>query len=89
MKYFEVQEPYYALIKSEDKEKAMKFYINVVADDEEGTLAEEIKEVDRQYAWGCFLKGINEDKNISSRSVLKHSFDRNTEELLLIDGALL
>lgn len=49
MKFFEVSDPYYALIKANTKEKAMNLYTEEVADDD-GELSEEMTEVGKVYA---------------------------------------
>ncbi|MES9726294.1 hypothetical protein ABWK34_18315 [Bacillus safensis] len=49
MKFYEVNEPYYALIKAKNDENAMTIYTDVVADDD-GGLSEEITEVTEAYA---------------------------------------
>ena len=86
MKYFEVYEPYYALIKEESKEKAMKVYVEFVASDE-GTLKDEMYEVSRTAAWRKFCKGENEDGSKSYELVKQ--FNDQDNKVLLIDSALL
>ncbi len=49
MKFFEVSDPYYALIKANTKEKEMNLYTEEVADDD-GELSEEMTEVGKVYA---------------------------------------
>lgn len=88
MKYFEVYEPYYALIKEESKEKAMKVYVEFVASDE-GTLKDEMYEVSRTAAWRKFCNGENEDGSKSLYDELVKQFNDPDNKVLLIDSALL
>ncbi|WP_262417703.1 hypothetical protein [Bacillus sp. YC2] len=52
MKFYEINNPYYALLKAEDKAEAEKIYIENVADtdDYDNFQDEEIREVERDYA---------------------------------------
>ncbi|MDJ1631020.1 hypothetical protein QNN00_14380 [Bacillus velezensis] len=56
MKFYEIHDPYYALIKATDKADAEKVYIESVADtdDYENFQEEEIREVERDYALVMF-----------------------------------
>lgn len=85
MKYFEIKEPYYALIKAESEELAIQVYVENVADDEDNTLQEEIIELGRDAALGKYVKCLNGDMLLS---VVLKEFDE-AEDLLLIDGSLL
>ncbi|MEK4789360.1 hypothetical protein [Bacillus sp. FSL K6-2971] len=89
MKFYEVHDPYYALIKAKTKENAMTIYTDVVADDEEGELAENIKEVTGLYAAIRYSRTVGEDgKTIPFEEVLQDL--TNEEEMtLLIDGSLI
>lgn len=53
MKYFEIHDPYYAMIKSQDQTQAIETYVEYVSDDEEGALNDEIKEIDRDIHLSC------------------------------------
>lgn len=81
MKYFEIHDPYYALVKAETVEKALEIYVEQVADDD-GTLREEIKEVDRDYALIQFARSESEDETLDK-------FHREKSEVLLIESSLL
>lgn len=87
MKFFEVNNPYYALIKAEDVVKAMREYVKVVADDD-GTLSEEIRSVDRDYSIARYSRVKSEDgKEMSLMEILN---DLNSDEnmVLIVDGVL-
>jgi hypothetical protein len=88
MRYFEIHDPYYALIKAENQEEAIKIYADYVADDD-GTLHEEIREVDRDYTLASFSRGGTEDgKEVPISEILK-DFQSDGSAVLLIDLALL
>lgn len=89
MKFYEVNEPYYALIKAKTKENAMTIYTDVVADDEEGELAENIKEVTGLYAAIRYSRVNGED---GKPTPVKEDLDdlTNEEEMVLaVDGSLI
>lgn len=89
MKFYETHEPYYALIKSRNIKNATEIYNDTVADDVEGELAENIKEVTGLYAAIRYSRTVGEDgKTIPFEEVLQDL--TNEEEMtLLIDGSLL
>ncbi|MCQ4925002.1 hypothetical protein NE686_18015 [Tissierella carlieri] len=86
IKYFEVQLPYYALIRAETEEEAIEIYIEYVADDETDELKDEMVELDSDMALGKFVKCLEKvEGDIPLSEVLKRF---NEEDVLLIDGAL-
>ncbi|MGM0971067.1 MAG: hypothetical protein ACQEWR_21160 [Bacillota bacterium] len=88
MKFYEVHEPYYALIKAKNEENAMTIYTDVVADDD-GGLSEEITEVTKTYAAVSYSRVNGEDnKVIPVKEVLDH-LTNEEEMVLIIDGSLL
>lgn len=88
MKFFEVHDPYYALIKAENKEKAVNEYIHNVAADEDGKLIDEIEEVDRDYAIAQYSRGKSEDgKEIPLKEILE-DVQNDRDIVLLFDGSL-
>ena len=82
MKFFEVNYPYYALIKAKDEDEALDMYVAFVADDD-GTLREEIKEVDRDYALIMYGRYSTEDMSIST---LVDDIQDDLPMVLLIGG---
>lgn len=88
MKYFEINLPYYALMKAENKESAMKKYVEFVADDD-GTLNEEIKEVSRDYALLKFSRIYDDNKKLLPISGVIEEFNCQSNEVIVIDGGLL
>jgi hypothetical protein len=88
MKFFETHDPYYALIKAENQAEAIKIYTEYVADDD-GTLNEEIREVDRDYALVRFARSKSEDGDFESVPHALEKFRREKSEVLLIDSGLL
>lgn len=89
MKFYEVHDPYYALIKAKTKENAMTIYTDVVADDEEGELAENIKEVTGLYAAAKFSRILGEDKELIPVEEVLKDLTSEEEMTLIIDGSLL
>jgi hypothetical protein len=88
MKFYEVHYPYYALLKANDKEEAMQLYTECVADND-GSLYEEIKEVDHDYVlalYGRFSKDEN-GKFIPISNVIE-DIKNDKPTVLLIDGCL-
>ncbi|MCY9153699.1 hypothetical protein [Bacillus haynesii] len=87
MKYYEIHEPYYALLAAEDEKKAAEVYVEAVADDD-GTLKNGIKEVSRQYAYGRVWESDLKNRPEISVSKFVRDFDKRKNDCLLIDGAL-
>lgn len=88
MKYFEVFDPYYALINANNFEEALRVYVEYVSEDD-GTLYEELREVDRDYALVKYSRGISEDGEQQSISELLSEFKNEAAGILLIDGSLI
>ncbi|WLF28849.1 MULTISPECIES: hypothetical protein [Bacillus] len=88
MKFYEVHDPYYALIKAKNEENAMTIYTDTVADDD-GSLSEEITEVTEAYATIIYSRVNGEDNNvIPVKEVLEH-LTNEEEMVLVIDGSLI
>ncbi|MCY9280817.1 hypothetical protein [Bacillus haynesii] len=87
MKYFEIQEPYYALIAVEDDKKVAEVYVKTAADDD-GTLKESIKEVSREYALGCVVESVSKTDSEMSVSEFVNDFDKRKNGWLILDGSL-
>lgn len=88
MKYYEIHSPYYALVKAETPEEAIATYVEYVAEDD-GTLKDEIKEVDRDYALVSYSRGKTEDNEPVSVSDIIREFQSPGSSVLLITGELL
>ena len=89
MKFYETHEPYYALIKARNIKNATEIYNDTVADDVEGELAENIKEVTGIYAAIKYSRVNGED---GKPTPVKEDLDDLTNEeemVLIIDGSLL
>ncbi|MEC0552302.1 hypothetical protein P9D81_01230 [Bacillus haynesii] len=87
MKYYEIHEPYYALLAVEDEKKVAGIYVETVADDD-GTLKDSIKEVSRKYSLGCVVESALKANPEMSVSELIRDFDQRKNDCLLIDGSL-
>ncbi|MCP1147376.1 hypothetical protein [Bacillus sp. 1735sda2] len=89
MKFYETREPYYALIKARNIERAMEIYNNDVTADEEKELAESIKEVTALYAATKYSRCTGEDnKTVPIEEVLE-DLTNEKEMRLAVDGSLL
>lgn len=76
MKYFETHDPYYALIKAKTKKEAIRQYTKHIADDEDGSLNKEMKEVGKDYALILFARSTGEDlKYLKPKELLKEFND--------------
>lgn len=88
MRYFEIHDPYYALIRALTKEEAVQKYIGLIADDKENRLIDEIQEVDRDYALLLFGRGLTEERADIPISKILEEFEKRGNEILLVDSAL-
>ncbi|SFP10225.1 hypothetical protein [Salibacterium halotolerans] len=90
MRYYEIHHPYYAMIKAEDENEAVKEYINSVAGDEgeEGSLMKEMDEIDRDTAIIKFSMAAGEGEEKTAITEKKRHFNDEDYSILLIDGAL-
>ncbi|WP_340701643.1 hypothetical protein [Brevibacillus borstelensis] len=88
MKFFEIHSPYYALLKAETQEEAIAKYAECVADDD-GTLQEEIREVDRDYALASFSRAVTEDNKKIPIEKLLEDFQREDNAVLFVTREVL
>ncbi|EMI15195.1 hypothetical protein C883_3105 [Bacillus stratosphericus LAMA 585] len=89
MKFYEVNEPYYALIKARNIERAKEIYNNDVTGDEEKELAESIKEVTALYAAAKFSRIPGEDKELIPFEEVLEDLTNDREMMLAVDGSLI
>ncbi|WAT79659.1 hypothetical protein [Bacillus safensis] len=89
MKFYETHEPYYALIKARNIERAMEIYNNDVSDDEKKELAESIKEVTALYAAIKHSRCTGEDNKIVPIEEVLEDLTNEKEMRLAIDGRLI
>ncbi|MGJ3548140.1 hypothetical protein ACR6EC_19800 [Bacillus subtilis] len=89
MNFYEITEPYYALLKAEDKAEAEKIYIENVADtdDYDNFQDEEINEVSRDYALSEY-KRIMEKYAETNHHLIMETFNVPAGEMLIWDGSL-
>lgn len=88
-KFYEVHDPYYALIKAKNEENAMTIYTDTVADDEEGELTENIKEVTGLYAAAKYSRILGEDNKIIPLEEVLEDLTSEGEMMLAVDGSLI
>ncbi|PKG30868.1 hypothetical protein [Cytobacillus horneckiae] len=86
MKFYEIHDPYYALIKAENKESAKEKYIKHIAEDD-GSL--DINEVSREYALAKFAQAPGENKKLIPVEEVVDEFLCQENEVLIIDGSLI
>lgn len=87
MKFYEVNEPYYALIKAKNDENAMTIYTDVVADDA-GGLIEEITEVTETYAAIRYSRVNGYDNKMIPVEEVLEDLKNEIQMVLIIDGSL-
>lgn len=85
MKFYEVNEPYYALIKAKNEESAIKIYTDNVADDGD-KLA--ISEVTEPYAAVRHSRTVDEDERILSIEKVIEDITNEEEMLLGMDTSV-
>lgn len=88
MKFFEVHSPYYAMIKAKTQREAIAKYTECVAEDD-GSLDDEIREVDRDYALASFSRGVSEDGEKVSIFEILLDFQSDDSAVLLIGSDVL
>jgi hypothetical protein len=88
MKFYEVHYPYYSLLKAKTKEEALKLYVEAVCDDD-GSLSQELKEVERDYALAMYSRAKTEDGKEIPIPVVLEDFQDDESKVLLIDSTLL
>ncbi|MBT9285837.1 MULTISPECIES: hypothetical protein [Bacillus] len=87
MKFFEARNPYSALIKANTKEKAMKLYVEEVANDD-GHLSEDIKEVGKVYATIMHDRTLTVNHELRPMSDIFDEIESNEEMVLYKDRRL-
>ncbi len=88
VKYYEVNEPYYALIKAENKEIARDEYIAHVANDEDGTLIDSIEEIQSDYAIAKYSRTVSEDGLEIPLNEILNNIRSDINMVLIVDGNL-
>lgn len=88
MRFFEVMEPYYALLKAKNPENAKEIYTEAMKEITPITTEEslEMKEVPVEYASIAFSRSLNE-KDIPLEAIVQKLTNR-TETVLTVDGSL-
>lgn len=89
MRFFEVHNPYYALLKASSEKEATQIYVDSVADFEDEVESFEIKEVSRDYALVRFSRAPGEEGELQSIKDAVEDFCRPVAEVLVIDGSLI
>ncbi|MEH2977230.1 hypothetical protein [Bacillus amyloliquefaciens] len=89
MKFYEIHDPYYALIKAKDEADAERFYNEYISDtdDYENFQDEEINEVSRDYALSEY-KRVMKKYGETDHHLIMETFNVPAGEMLLWDGSL-
>lgn len=91
MNFYEINEPYYALIKAKDEIEATEKYIEIVAGREEEfeKIREEMNFVEKDYVIGKVAFCIDEDtgERLTSKELL-NIIEKEEADVLLMDGSL-
>lgn len=87
MKFFKVRDPYYALIKANTKESAIKLYLDEVAADEGDLYMKEVSAINAAVTYGILL-AETDDAEITKVEMIENLED-DEERVLLMDGSLL
>lgn len=88
MKFYIVDEPYFALIKAVNKVEVVELYEKYVADDD-GSLAVNIEEISRDKALVLLSRSQDEDGELMNEDDVIRDIDKSKSSVLLIDGLLI
>lgn len=86
MKYFEIYEPYYAMIKAINEDSALELYGDVVCDLEPDM---EVEEISRDQALIRYSRALSEDNEPAKEKEVIEDFNRVLAEVLLVPRELL
>jgi hypothetical protein len=90
MKYFEIKNPYYALIAAGNEKYALIIYEEKVCDvDDKEKFYEELKEIDIETAKRLFMNSKDEDGNKPTEKEVEKAFNTTKNDVLLIDYDLI
>ncbi|MCL7873826.1 hypothetical protein [Bacillus altitudinis] len=87
MKFYKVNDPYYALIKANTKENAIKLYIDEVAEDKGDLYMKEVSAINAALTYGIAL-GDTDEAEITKLEMIEN-LESEEERVLLMDGGLL
>ena len=90
MRFYEINDPYYALIMAASHGEAVQEYLDVVAGEQEEfeELMEEVKEVPEYYAATKFSRGKGEDRDLIDIEEVLDTLKSDKTQVLLMDGSL-
>lgn len=87
MRFYIVDEPYFALIKAVNKVEVVELYEKYVA--EEDSLKVNIEEISRDKAIVLMSRTQDEDGDLMNEDVVIRDIDKSKSSVLLIDGLLI
>jgi len=88
MRFFEVTQPYYALLKAKNPESARKIYTKIVEGVQPLTLDEmlEMKEVPVEYASVVYSRSRTKEAREIPLDAVVQALTNRTEMILTVDG---
>ena len=92
MKFYEVKDPYYALIAAEDEKQCLKLYKDIVCEvEDEKEFFDDMKTIDKYEAFKMLAKSRIEDGGELGAEEAFNQLEKLEEkgEVLLIDGGLI
>ena len=92
MKFYEIKEPYFALIAAEDEKQCLKIYTENVSDvEEEEIFYTEMRTIDKYEAFKMLAKSHTEEGDKTGAEEAFNQLENLEEdgEVLLIDGGLI
>lgn len=88
MNYYEAHEPYYALIQAETKEIALTEYVAQIAEDDDGHLSDNMKQVATDYAIARYSRTFSEELQEVPLSEILENIRSNDTMVLIFDANL-
>lgn len=91
MRFYEILEPYYALIKAKDEINATQKYIEIVAgsNKEFEEIREEMNVVEKDYVTRILARSTDDTGEKLTNEELKRAINEEITDVLLIDSSLL
>ncbi|EME3218566.1 hypothetical protein IGK80_000895 [Enterococcus sp. DIV0609] len=92
MKFYEIKEPYFALIVAEDEKQCLKLYKDIVCEvEDEKEFFDDMKTIDKYEAFKILAKSHIEDGGELGAEEAFNQLENLEEdgEVLLIDGSLI
>jgi hypothetical protein len=89
LNYYEIHDPYYALIKAQSREEAINTYIKEIEVEENENYEYAFIELPKELALLKFGQSVDQEGKTMDPEEILELFSSNEPCLLLVDGALL